>query len=133
MPQMHVGHVKSNEFMLAVTRALEEWDASVIYAVNVAAKETADEAAEMLHSAGDFNGKKYRKGWKVTSRQKSRGDVEQIVHNKDEYRLTHLLEFGHAKQNGGRTRAFPHIAPVADKCPEIFERKLRDMIGEVSS
>jgi len=129
MPTMHVGRVKSDEFSLYVQRALEEWDASVIIAVNVAAKETADEAAEMLHSAGDFSGKKYRKGWKVTSRQKSRGDVEQIVHNKDEYRLTHLLEFGHATQNGGRTRDFPHIAPVAAKCPEVFEQKLKDILG----
>ena len=133
MPQMHVEHVKSNELALAVTRALEEWDASVIMAVEAASRETAEEAADMLHTAGTFENRtgKYRKGWKVTSRQKHRGDTEQIVHNKTDYQLTHLLEYGHAGPNGGRnvSRAFEHIKPVADKCPEIFEKKLVDILG----
>lgn len=131
MPQMNVG---VSDFSRAVSQMLTEWDEDVTEAVNVAAKETADEAAQTLHSAGEFGGTgRYKKGWTVTAKRRNRRDTEQIVHNKTEYRLTHLLEFGHAKQNGGRTRAFPHIAPVADKVPEIFERKLRDMIGEVSS
>ena len=75
----------------------------------------------------------YKKGWTVTAKRRNRRDTEQIVHNKTQYQLTHLLEFGHATRNGGRTKEFPHIGKVADKVPEIFERKLRDMIGEVSS
>lgn len=131
MPQMSIG---SGDFSRAVSEMLSDWDEDVMEAVNAAAKETADESANALHSAGEFGGTgRYRKGWTVTAKRRNRRDTEQIVHNKTEYQLTHLLEFGHAKQNGGRTKAFPHIGKIADKVPEIFEAKLRDMIGEVSS
>jgi hypothetical protein len=131
MPQMNVG---VNGFSRAVSEMLSEWDEDVTEAVNAAAKETADEAAQTLHSAGEFGGTgRYKKGWTVTAKRRNRRDTEQIVHNKTQYQLTHLLEFGHATRNGGRTKEFPHIGKVADKVPEIFERKLRDMIGEVSS
>lgn len=131
MPQISIG---SGDFSRAVSEMLSDWDEDVTEAVNAAAKETADEAANALHSAGEFGGTgRYKKGWTVTAKRRNRRDTEQIVHNKTEYQLTHLLEFGHAKQNGGRTKAFPHIGKIADKVPEIFEAKLRDMIGEVSS
>ena len=131
MPQMNVG---VNDFSRAVSEMLSDWDEDVMEAVNAAAKKTADEAAKDLHSVGEFGGTgRYKKGWTVTAKRRNRRDTEQIVHNKKEYQLTHLLEFGHAKQNGGRTKAFPHIGKIADKVPEIFEAKLRDMIGEVSS
>jgi hypothetical protein len=131
MPQMNVG---VNGFSRAVSEMLSDWDEDVMEAVNAAAKETADEAAKALHSAGEFGGTgRYKKGWTVTAKRRNRRDTEQIVHNKTQYQLTHLLEFGHATRNGGRTKEFPHIGKVADKVPEIFERKLRDMIGEVSS
>ena len=50
------------------------------------------------------------------------------IENKTEYRLTHLLEFGHAIRRGGRkigdARAFEHIAPVAKKAEENLTKNI---------
>lgn len=63
----------------------------------------------------------YRKGWRATKEtkvQKYRFDM--IVHNKTHYRLTHLLEKGHALIGGGRTQAFEHIRPIQQRAEDIF-------------
>jgi hypothetical protein len=44
------------------------------------------------------------------------------------YRLTHLLEHGHATVNGGRTRAFPHIKYGEDLAKKRLEELLANEI-----
>lgn len=55
---------------------------------------------------------------------------------KPHYRLTHLLEKGHAlKRNGrvyGHARAIPHIAPVEDMVKTELEERIIDGIREGS-
>ena len=56
------------------------------------------------------------------------GEDGYTVFNKKHYQLTHLLEYGHQSRNGGRVRAFSHIAPVneqiGDMIAGMIERKL---------
>ena len=92
-----------------------------------AVKKTTKQATKELKSSGiggfrDRTGK-YRKGWK-SKVEESRLSVEGVVYQGAQPGLTHLLEYGHAKQNGGRTRAFPHIAEVNDSAQENFEKEL---------
>lgn len=61
----------------------------------------------------------YAKGWayKKTNTKKKKSTT---VHNKTDYQLTHLLEFGHALRNGGRAKAMPHIAAVEEEVCNDF-------------
>lgn len=115
----------------AIGDALYEYTDEVVKTTNEVLKETAKEAVDELKTAGDFKDKsgEYRKGWSTKAEAATLGIQKQIVYNKKHYRLTHLLEYGHAKANGGRVRAFPHIATVEEGLADKVEKKLREKLG----
>lgn len=93
--------------------------------------ETAQTALQELRSAHPAGSGKYgswdayNRDWTVMKRKR---DKTATIHNRSHYQLTHLLEKGHAKQNGGRTQAFQHIAPVADKCEDELINNIKKFI-----
>lgn len=115
----------------AIGDALYEYSDEVVKATNDVLKETAKEAVDELKTAGEFKDKSgdYRKGWSAKTEAATLGIQKQIVYNKKRYRLAHLLEYGHAKPNGGRVRAFPHIAAVEEGLADKVEKKLREKLG----
>ena len=63
-------------------------------------------------------GGRYKKSWVSRTTGESSTSIEVTVYSPTRYMLAHLLEHGHALRNGGRTLAFPHIAPAEEKGEE---------------
>lgn len=68
-----------------------------------------------IHKAGS-----YARGWAIKTSSKIEHKYYKVIWNKTDYRLTHLLEFGHANSDGTRTEAISHIRPVENKYREKF-------------
>lgn len=116
--------IQPEQFADAVNKILQDYGDEARETMEEIVTTTAKEAAKKMKSSGSFGGKgTYKKGWKAKI-EKSRLSVEAVVYNPKQYYLTHLLEFSHAKQNGGRTRAFTHIEPVNDWTQEEVVSKL---------
>lgn len=75
--------------------------------------------------------KDYSKGWRLKKDKLGKNRYSIKIHNKTDYQLTHLLEFGHATKNGERTKPQPHIRPTEEKYKKEFEQELRKKIGGI--
>ena len=121
--------IKGNQLEAAVNNILTEYGDDAQEIIETTISKSAKEATKQLKKAGSFGGTgKYKKGWS-SKIQKKRVGIEAVVYNAAAPGLAHLLEFGHAKQNGGRTRAFPHIAPINDQVQEDVVRQLEERLG----
>ena len=68
---------------------------------------------------------KYKKSWAVKRQRETSNVLEVVVHSRDRYQLTHLLEKGHAKRGGGRVSGVSHIAPAEEYAVMELEARIR--------
>jgi Bacteriophage HK97-gp10, putative tail-component len=115
--------VNMNEFAKTLNKELAKYAKVVDEDVQKLAKKVADEGKEKIKAASPVLTGDYKDGWRVKKQVK-----KYIVHNATNYQLTHLLEFGHAKVDGGRVEAQPHIAPVETKMMDDFEKGIEKAV-----
>lgn len=70
--------------------------------------------------------KKYAEGWIAKKEFESNSGVRFKVKNKNKPQITHLLEYGHAKVNGGRVEAIPHIKKAEENAKEKLLKKIKE-------
>lgn len=110
-----------------INKYLEEYGDEALEVVEEATnKYTAEALKEVKQSSPRHTGD-YKKGWKKQV-EKERLSSTGVVYNATNYQLIHLLEFGHNKRNGGRTRAIPHVEPVNDSIIEKFEKEIESKL-----
>ena len=71
----------------------------------------------------------YSKSWTVKTTKETSNSLELTVCSPKKYQLAHLLEFGHAKRGGGRTKAQPHIKPAEESAIQELENTIHKALG----
>ena len=103
---------KSSNLATALTDALQEYENLAVEDLKVAVTDTAKEVKADIAARAPKRTGAYKKSWTVKKTGENATSISVVVHSKNKYQLAHLLEFGHAKRGGGRTRANPHIEPA---------------------
>lgn len=88
----------------------------------------AEECKNEIKSRSPVNKGKYKRGWKVEKAFENDEAIRYRVKNTTSAQLTHLLEFGHAKVNGGRIEGKPHIRVARDNANEKYVQMLKEGI-----
>ena len=114
--------VKIGDLAKAVMKELDDYGVTVGLEVEKVSKEVAEDTAKMLNKTSPKLTGDYAASWTYGTGETKR----MIVHaEKPEYALTHLLEKGHQKRGGGRTKAIVHIAPAEEAAVDELEKELR--------
>lgn len=122
--------------ILDIKDILNDYSTEIQEGIEEIAKKTAKEDVNKLkHTTNTYKVRSgnYNKGWTYTNILKAKYSFNYVVHNEDNYQLTHLLEKGHRiiGRDGtikGQAKAFPHIAPVNEISNKTYETEVENLI-----
>ena len=119
-----MANISVDQLAAEIAKGLADYSQDVVEKVNLSSERVGKAAVKQLKSTSPKRYGKYAKSWTVKTEKEVAQPNKQIIHNKKHYRLTHLLEHGHAKVGGGRVEGIPHIRPAE-------EQVIRDFVAEV--
>lgn len=118
------------DFSDVVKDFLDRYTAETVTVMTRVIPQVGKEAAKKLQTQSETPRRtgKYAKAWKCTV-EKGRIRTGAIVHAKGpEYRLAHLLEYGHEKRNGERQPGVIHLSTVEQwATSEAFDRIISEL------
>lgn len=130
---------KINDFSLAVSGILEDYEEQVQEAVAQAVEQTGKKALKTVKAKSPARkrkgGGRYKKGWRM---KKVRSGVFKTqsavtIYNATDGPLVHLLEKGHQKATGGRVEGIPHVQPAYEEAerllPELTAKAIEEAGG----
>lgn len=123
--------VSVDELASKVMEGLEEYASLTTESVKEAVKNAGKTVKKEISDKAPKDTGTYKKSWTVKQTKETSNSLTVVVHSRNRYQLAHLLENGHAKRNGGRTKAIPHIKPAEEvgvkQLEDEIERKLKNV------
>lgn len=108
-----------------VDAILTEYDAKVMSVASEVITEVAKEASKKLKQTSPKRTGEYAKGWTYQVEKGRLTKSATVYGKKQTYPLAHLLEYGHAKRNGGRVSGVEHIKPVEEWAANELEERIK--------
>jgi len=122
--------IKTYQLSREIMKNLDVFTREVIDGMNEVGEQVTQKAVRTLRDRSPVRTKEYRKGWTVKKLSFINAPARFTIHNRHRYRLTHLLEFGHANRDGTRTKARPHVGPVEQQVIEEYLNGVEQVIKD---
>ena len=121
--------IKIDQLAAEIAKGLAEYSQDVVEKVNVSSEKVGKAAVKRLKQTSPKRYGNYAKSWTMKTEPEVGQPHKRIVHVKaPHYRLTHLLEYGHAKVGGGRVEGKPHIRPAEEMVIQEFMAEVEEAI-----
>lgn len=124
-----MANVSIDKLAAEIAKGLAEYSQDVVEKVNLSSEKVGKSAVKRLKQTSPKRYGKYAKSWTMKTEPEVGQPDKRIVHVKaPHYRLTHLLEHGHAKVGGGRVEGKPHIRPAEEEVIRDFTAEVEEAI-----
>ena len=124
-----MANVQIDNLASEVMKGLMEYKDLVTSDMKVAVRKAGQSVKKDIQANAPKKTGAYSKSWKVSTTKETSESLELTVHSPKKYQLAHLLEKGHAKRGGGRTKAVPHIAHAEESAVKQLESDIKKAIG----
>lgn len=126
---MSSDRVSIDQMASAIMEGLQDYADLATDDLKAAVKKAGTTVRKQIQTTAPSDTGKYAKSWSVKNTKETSNSLEVTVYSKNRYQLAHLLEYGHAKRGGGRTKAQPHIAPAEETAIRQLERDIKRLLG----
>ncbi len=124
-----MANIKIDQLAAEIAKELSKYSQEVVEKVNISGEKVGKAAVKQLRQTSPKKTGKYAKSWTMSTEKAIGQPHKRIIHAKaPHYRLTHLLEHGHAKVGGGRVEGRPHIRPAEEEVIREFTREVEEAI-----
>ena len=118
---MATDRVKIDNMAAEIMKGLDEYAKLTTSDLKSAVRQAGTNVKKDIQANAPKKTGAYSKSWSVKATKETSNSLELTVYSPKKYQLAHLLEFGHAKRGGGRTKAQPHISPAEEAAIKQLE------------